>query len=85
MNDYASSHGKYIAISETGFESIPYERWWTDVLLPAVKDFPVSYILTWRNAWDKPSHYYAPFTGSVDAKNFVKFYTDDKTKFLESK
>lgn len=83
MAGYAKEHGKVIAVSETGFEGIPYPRWWTDVLLDAIGDAPVAYVLTWRNAWDKQEHYFAAHPSSADADNFREFYENDKTIFLK--
>ncbi len=83
MANYASARNKLIAVSETGFEGIPYAGWWTDVLLNAVGDAPVAYVLTWRNAWDKPGHYYAPFAGSADSENFIRFRNSGKVLFLD--
>ena len=82
LAEYAAEHGKLIAVSETGFESIPNPKWWTEVLLEGIGDAPVCYVLTWRNAWDKPGHFYAPFEGSGDAENFREFYANEKTLFL---
>ncbi len=82
MQEYAGEKGKLIAVTETGFEGIPNPTWWTEVLLRTVKDYPICYVLTWRNAWDKPGHYYAPYPGSKDAEDFVKFYQDQRTIFL---
>ena len=82
MAEFAAEHGKLIAVSETGFEGIPYPKWWTDVLLETVSNYPVCYVLTWRNAWDKPGHFYAPFEGSGDAENFREFYANENTIFL---
>ena len=83
LSGIAGSHGKLLALSETGFESTPDPRWWTDVLLENLKDAPVCYVLTWRNAWDKPGHYFAPFVGSADAENFKDFCGSDRTIFLK--
>lgn len=83
LSGIASSHGKLLAFCETGFESVPDSRWWTDVLLENLKGAPVCYMLTWRNAWDKPEHYFAPFEGSADAENFKEFCGSDRTIFLK--
>ncbi len=83
LSGIAGAHGKLLALSETGFESTPDPRWWTDVLLENLKDAPVCYVLTWRNAWDKPEHYFAPFEGSADVENFKEFCGDDRTIFLK--
>ena len=47
---FAREHGKLMAITETGYEGIKDPQWWTSVLYPVMKDYPVSYVLTWRNA-----------------------------------
>jgi mannan endo-1,4-beta-mannosidase len=66
-------HKKLICLSETGLEGIPDLKWWTGSLAPSIQDFPISYVLTWRNAWDQPGHFYAAwdgFEGAVDMKAF---------------
>ncbi len=82
MQEFAQAKGKLIAVTETGFEGIPNPTWWTQVLLKAVEDYPVCYVLTWRNAWDKPGHYYAPYPGSKDAADFARFSRSGRTVFL---
>ena len=68
-------HEKLMCLSETGLEGLVDPQWWTDRLLPAMKDFPVSYVLTWRNAHDKPGHFYAAWKGfenEADMKAFAE-------------
>ena len=74
---------KPIALTETGLEAIPIANWWTEVLYPAIEEFPISYVLVWRNARELPNHYYAPFPGQKSANDFVKFYDKPKTLFIE--
>jgi mannan endo-1,4-beta-mannosidase len=40
-------------------------------------------VLTWRNAWDRPGHYYAPWPGSPDAEDFIAFAASGKVKLLD--
>ncbi|MCR5351661.1 MAG: glycoside hydrolase family 26 protein [Bacteroidales bacterium] len=78
LQQMCEKHGKILAVTETGLEGIPDPTWWTGALAPAVEGFPVSYILTWRNASDRPGHYYAPFPGESSAEDFrswVKSYS----------
>ena len=70
---FAQEHGKLMAVTETGCESVKDPAWWTEILYPAVKDYPVSYVLVWRNACDQPNHYYAPFPGQQSEEDFKKF------------
>lgn len=75
LADMACNHGKLLALTETGYEGIPNPVWWTQTLLPALEGLPVAYVLTWRNAWDRPEHYYAPFEGQASADDFRTFAT----------
>lgn len=79
----ADGHGKVAAFTETGSEGLPMEGWWTDVLLPLLRETPVSYVVVWRNAHDKPGHYYAPFKGDHSAPSFNTFYQDTLTTFIK--
>ena len=78
-----TEHQKLIALSETGLEGIPDLTWWTRTLYPAIKDYPISYVLTWRNAWDKPGHFYAPWDGFEGAADFKAFSELDNILFLD--
>ena len=79
----AEKHGKVPAITETGYESVKCDNWWTAYLQPAGDKFPIAYVLTWRNAHDKPGHLYAPYPGQQSAEDFVAFYNADKTLFVQ--
>lgn len=81
-SEFAQAHGKLLAVTETGYETLKNPVWWTEVLYPAVKDYPVSYVLTWRNACDMPNHYYGPFPGQESADDFKKFSELSDIKFL---
>ncbi|MGM9767124.1 MAG: glycoside hydrolase family 26 protein [Candidatus Cryptobacteroides sp.] len=73
MKEIAAGHGKMMAVTEAGYEGIPQADWWTGTLYEALKDYPLSYVLTWRNACDKPEHFYAPFPGHLSADDFKAF------------
>ena len=76
-------HNKVIAITETGFEGVPDAEWWTGTLLPAIQDYPISYVLVWRNARERTSHHYAPYPGHPSANDFVDFYNEPRTLFAK--
>lgn len=78
----AAEHGKLLALTETGSEALPDTQWWTRTLLPAIEGLPVAYVLTWRNAWDKPAHYYAPFEGEASADDFRQFAARERIGML---
>lgn len=81
---FAREHGKLMAVTETGYEGIKKRQWWTEVLYPAIKDYPVSYVLTWRNACDDnmQHHFYAPFPGQESAEDFKAFASLPQMMFL---
>lgn len=75
-------HHKPIAITETGYRSIPCDNWWTGTLSKALHSSPISYVMIWRNAHEVANHYYVPFPGQRSTEDFVKFYNEPKTLFL---
>jgi mannan endo-1,4-beta-mannosidase len=85
IGELAKEKGKLTALAETGYEAVPYAEWWTDVLLKAIGDNPISYVLVWRNhgyaQWNKKMHYYAPYKGQASATDFQKFYDLPVTLF----
>lgn len=81
MTEEGAKRSKPIALTETGLEAIPIDNWWTGVLLPLLERYPVSYVLVWRNARERPGHYYAPYPGQLSAGDFVTFYEHPRTLF----
>ena len=77
-----NEHKKLICLSETGLESLPDPKWWTETLVPCIQDFPITYLLTWRNAHDKPEHFYAAWDGFEGAANMKAFSELDNIVFL---
>jgi mannan endo-1,4-beta-mannosidase len=85
MDEVAKEQNKIMAFAETGYEAIPYDKWWTNTLMKAIGDYKISYVLVWRNhGWqetEKKMHYYAPFKGQTSEKDFVDFYNLDQILF----
>ena len=81
---FAQEHGKLMAVTETGYEGIKDENWWTDVFYQSFKDYPVSYVLVWRNACDADMqhHFYAPYPEHTSAADFKVFSNLPAIKFL---
>ena len=82
ISSFGKDHDKILAVTETGFEGVKNPQWWTRVLYPAIQDYPVSYVLVWRNACDMDTHFYAPFKGHESAGDFKEFSGFDNMKFL---
>lgn len=83
VSSIAEEHGKLYCVSETGFEGIPDTEWWTGTLLPALAGYSPCYLLVWRNAWDRPEHYYGPFEGSPDSADFLEFASSGRVQLLD--
>lgn len=81
VDSIGKAHDKVIAVTETGYEGIPDSKWWTGTLLPALEKYPVAYVLVWRNARERVTHFYAPYPGQTSAEDFVEFYNNPKTLF----
>lgn len=81
VDSIAKTHDKVIAITEAGYEGIPDSTWWTQTLMPVISKYPVAYVLVWRNARERVTHYYAPYPGQASARDFVEFYNNPKTLF----
>ena len=83
--ELAEEKGKIAALSESGFETIPVDDWWTTVLLEGLTSDStarkISYCMMWRNAW--PNHHYAPYEGHSSAADFRKFKEDPYILFLD--
>jgi mannan endo-1,4-beta-mannosidase len=87
MDQVSKEQNKPMAFAETGYEQIPYTKWWTDTLMKAIGDYKISYVLVWRNhgwnEWMNPPkmHYYAPYKGHASQQDFIDFYNLDKIFF----
>ena len=73
LRKLAAERGKLFCLSETGLEGLIDPQWWTGVLYPAIQGSGACYVLTWRNAHDKPGHFYAPWEGFENADDFKQF------------
>ncbi len=85
LKKIATDKQKVFALAETGYEAIPAADWWTNMLLPAIENSGIAYVLLWRNAGYsakmKKMHYYVPYKGQVSEADFKLFYSNSKTLF----
>lgn len=83
MDEFNKETGKPYAITEIGYETVANPKWWTEVLDHAIGDYKPCYVLVWRNAREKgEEHYFAPYPGQLSENDFVEFYNNPKTIFL---
>ena len=74
----ARQNVKPVALSETGMESLPMDDWYTTVLLPLLREYPVAYVCVWRNAYQNPTHFYTPYKGHSAEADFKAFTEDGR-------
>ncbi len=77
----AADRGKIVALTETGSEGVPMAGWWSEVLGPLCAEYPVAYVCVWRNAHDKPGHFFGPYKGHKSEQSFMEFYNSPSTVF----
>ena len=81
VSSLAGVKNKIGTVSEAGGPISKNTGWWTDILLKTLRPFDLSYVLVWRNPWNKPEEAFAPYKGHPGSADFIKFYNDPKTLF----
>jgi mannan endo-1,4-beta-mannosidase len=77
----AKEKGKIATVSESGGPVATDVTWWS-MVLETIRPYNLSYFLVWRNPWKSSDHSaFAPYKGSPDSADFLKFYNDSKTLF----
>ncbi len=71
LKKIAVEKNKLYAFTETGFEKIPNDKWFTEVLYPQIESSGISWILFWRNA--RKAHHYVPYPGHNSEQDFMQF------------
>lgn len=90
--EYARDKHKLAALTEVGdrygwdeTDRLEIDRWFTRCLLAPIKDHPlareISYAAVWRNAHE--NHHFAPYPGHPSVPDFLEFYRDSVTLFLD--
>jgi len=80
LSAYARKTNRLLALTECGYQNLPDPTWWTRVLLPQLRQYPLCYFLVWRNA-DR-HQYFAPAPGTADAPDFQRMVADPQTLML---
>ena len=82
LQSLGKMHHKLIAITETGAQQLPDDQWFTKVFWPVVSQYPISYVLFWRNAWDNHKETYISYPGAPSEPDFKKFASFNRTLFV---
>ncbi len=83
--EMAEERNKISALTETGLEGITNPKWFTQFMLTPIKNDPIArriaYQAVWRNA--STTHHYAPYPGHASVPDFMDFYNDPWTIFID--
>lgn len=82
LQQLGKQHKKLIAITETGAQTLPDNEWFTQVFWKVAQNYPISYVLFWRNAWDNEKELYMSYKGHPTQNDFLKFHALKKTLFV---
>lgn len=74
---------KIVALTETGCQQLPYANWFTNTLWTVLKNYKLSYVLFWRNAWDQDKEVYISYPGHSTENDFKEFYDIKQTLFVK--
>jgi len=78
ITDLSKKRNKIPALTETGLEAIPVENYFTGILWSTISKYEISYFLVWRNAINRPDHFYAPHPGHSSCEDFNKMVKDKR-------
>lgn len=73
ISENACKRNKPAAFTETGLETVNQNNWWTGVLYPTIDKTKLAYVMVWRNAYERPNHFYGPTPGHPANPDFLKF------------
>ena len=83
VSQVAAEKGKIGAVTEAGDPTGKKTEWWTKTILETLRPYNLSYVLVWRNTFTKTKDVpFGPYKWSPSEQDFVKFYKDPKTLFL---
>ncbi len=79
LKTQATQRHKIYAFTETGLTLLPLSDWFTQSLLPAIKNSGLSFALVWRNA--RTDAFYSSYVGHASAPDFQTFHQDTTVLF----
>ncbi len=75
----AAAHGKLLALTECGYQNSPDATWWTRVLRPIIEQYPLVYLLPWRN-WHE--EHFGASKDAATADDFKAWAAEEHFLFL---
>jgi mannan endo-1,4-beta-mannosidase len=82
VSDYAKTHNKLAALTETGLQNLTKADWYTQQLMKALKtqQLEFAYVMVWANT---TGGYWTPYVGHPAAADFINFKNDGYVRFAD--
>jgi len=82
VSDYAKSHNKLAALTETGLQNLSKSDWYTQQLLKTLKDrgLEFAYAMVWANTKDA---FWTPYKNHASEADFINFKNDGFVLFAD--
>ncbi|QIL77325.1 glycoside hydrolase family 26 protein [Hymenobacter sp. HDW8] len=82
ISDFAIKKNKIAAFTETGLDKVYKANWFTQMLLPALKNqsIEISYLMLWSNTTDM---YWTPYVGHPAVNDFIDFKNESSIVFSD--
>lgn len=85
VGQLSTEKNKICALTETGLEGITDNTWFTQLLLDPIltnsDTKKIAFAMVWRNANNE--HHYAPYPGHTSVADFINFYNNPATIFVD--
>ena len=79
----AKKKNKVLALTETGMNHKSADGWWTQGLLPVLHNYPIAYMVVWRNKTSSTDDCYGSYPGHITERDFLNFSSDPTIKFCK--
>lgn len=73
ITDVSDKKNKIPALTDTGMEGIKIPNFFSELVYPVISEYPISYILFGKNAWNIENYYHIPIPGHPASEDFLKF------------
>lgn len=73
ITDISDKRGKIAALTDTGMEGIKIPNYFSGLIYPVISQYPISYVLFGKNAWNVEKHYHIPIPGHPASEDFLRF------------
>jgi mannan endo-1,4-beta-mannosidase len=78
LSELSGEKGKPCGITEIGLEGVPYDKYFTQEILPPIEKNKLSLFVFWRNDDIMATHHFLPYKGHKAETDFIEFCNSEK-------